>query len=56
MIYRINFDTSKYPEGQLWFARQIEGQFSNLEREPLPAELRKLVMRLNDDVLGHPSS
>lgn len=56
MIYRINVNDPEKPEGERWFARQIEGQFANLEHEPLPREWQELLKKLNGDGSGRPSS
>ncbi len=47
MIYRINVNDPDVPEGERWFARQIEGQFANVDKEPLPPELRELLNKLS---------
>ncbi|MBI2256628.1 MAG: hypothetical protein HYU58_18540 [Proteobacteria bacterium] len=56
MIYRINVNNPERAEGERWFARQIEGQFANLENAPLPAEWRELLTKLSGDASKRPSS
>ncbi len=56
MIYRINVNAPDKPEGERWFARQIERQYANLENEPLPTEWQELLKQLSGDVSTRPSS
>ena len=56
MIYRINVSDPDRPQGERWFARQVESQFANLENEPLPAEWQALLKKLSGDESGRPSS
>lgn len=56
MIYRINVNDPDVPEGERWFARQIEGQFANVDKEPLPPELRELLIKLSDVASKRPLS
>jgi len=56
MIYRINVNDPDKPEGERWFAHQIEGQFANLENDPLPAEWQELIKKITGGASGLPSS
>jgi hypothetical protein len=43
MMYRVKINGHGHAEGERWFARQVEGQYGDFAREPVPAELRRLL-------------
>lgn len=55
MIYRVHINDPDYPEGERWFARQLEGQYAKVPKEPLPPEWRELIEKIND-ASARPSS
>jgi hypothetical protein len=55
MIYRVHIDERGQPEGERWFARQVESQFAQFADRPLPEELQRLLDQLSA-VSERPSS
>ena len=55
MIYRVRIDERGQPEGERWFARQVESQFAQFADRPLPEELQRLLDQLSA-VSERPSS
>ncbi|WP_374384737.1 hypothetical protein [Dongia sp.] len=47
MIYRVHINDPEFPEGERWFARQLEGQFAKVTTEPLPREWQELIEKIN---------
>lgn len=43
MMYRVQINDHGHPEGERWFARQVEGQYADFPQEPVPVELQKLL-------------